>query len=132
LAELLNQQRHAVEMAERMRGLDVRLLQEWERLGALAYDERRAKLREFNVGVTLWKRDHEPRFAIDWAFDLSAWGDIDEEAEPWVMYTKKSSTPAAPLVNSSVRSKPRDAPAVPLRLTDKCRDSDGLITLAAD
>ena len=43
------------------------------------YDERRAKLREFNVAVTLWKRDHEPRFAIDWAFDLSAWDVIDEE-----------------------------------------------------
>jgi hypothetical protein len=52
LAELLHQQRHASEMAQPMRGLDVRLLQEWERLGALAYDERRAKLREFNVGVT--------------------------------------------------------------------------------
>jgi hypothetical protein len=101
LAEFLHQQRHAVEMAERMRGSEARLLQESERLNALSYDERRAKLREFNVGVTLWKRDHEPRFAIDWAFDLSAWGDIDEEAEPWVTYTRASSTPAAPLVNSS-------------------------------
>jgi hypothetical protein len=52
--------------------LDARLLQEWERLNALAYDERRAKRRKFNVGATLWKRDHEPRFAIDRAFDLSA------------------------------------------------------------
>jgi hypothetical protein len=52
-------------MVKQMDGLDSRFLQEWERLDALTYDERRAKLREFNVGVTLWKRDHEPRFAID-------------------------------------------------------------------
>ena len=70
--------------------LDARLLQEWERLDALAYDERRAKLRKFNVGVTLWKRDHEPRFAIDWAFDLSAWDLIDQEEEPWVIFTRES------------------------------------------
>ena len=100
---------------------------EWERLDALAYDERRAKLSEFNVGVTLWKRDHEPRFAIDWAFDLSAWDDIDEEAEPWVMYTKKSSTPAAPLVNSLGCSETQAAPVVRLRWTDL-----DLVALAAD
>jgi hypothetical protein len=52
-------------------------MQEWERLDALAYDERRAKRRDFNVGVTLWKRDHEPRFAIDWDFDLTSWDLID-------------------------------------------------------
>jgi hypothetical protein len=34
-------------MAEQMRGLDLRFLREWERLDGLAYDERRAKLREF-------------------------------------------------------------------------------------
>jgi hypothetical protein len=67
----------------------------------LPYDERRAKLREFNVAVTLWKRDHEPRFAIDWAVVLSAWDVIDEEEAPWVIYTTESSTPSAPLVNSS-------------------------------
>jgi hypothetical protein len=61
--------------------LDARLLQEWERLDALAYDERRAKLRKFNVGVILWKRDHGPRFAIDWAFHLASWDLIDQEEE---------------------------------------------------
>jgi hypothetical protein len=36
-----------MEMAERMRGLDARLLQEWERLDALAYDERKELRRSF-------------------------------------------------------------------------------------
>jgi len=48
----------------------------------LAYDERRAKLREFNVWITRWKRDHEPRFAIDGAFDFTSWDLIDQEEEP--------------------------------------------------
>jgi len=82
LDELVFQQQHAAAMAERLRGLDARLVQEWERLDVLPYDERRAKLREFNVAVTLWKRDHEPRFAIDRAFDSSAWDVIDEEEAP--------------------------------------------------
>jgi hypothetical protein len=98
--ELLHPQRHAAQLAERMRGLDA-CLREWERLDALAYDERRAKLQEFNVGVTLWKRDHEPRFAIDCGFDLTSWDLIDQEEEPWVNYTRANLTPAAPLVNSS-------------------------------
>jgi hypothetical protein len=92
--------RAASAVAERMRGLDTRFLREWERLDALAYDERRAKLRKVNVGVTLWKRDHEPRFGIDRAFDLSAWDRFHQEEEPWVNYTRQNST-AAPLVNSS-------------------------------
>lgn len=98
--ELLIQQRHAAEMAGRMRGFDARPLREWERLDGLAYDERRAKLREFNVAVTLWKRDHEPRFAIDWAFDISSWG-FDRDDEPWVIYTRERATPVVPLANSS-------------------------------
>jgi len=64
----------------------------------LAYDERRAKLREFNVGGTLWKRDHEPRFAVDWNFDLTSWDLIDQEEEPWVIYTRES---VGPLASSS-------------------------------
>ena len=51
--ELLFQQKHAVAMVKQMHGLDSHFLREWERLDALTYDERRAKLREFNVGVTL-------------------------------------------------------------------------------
>ena len=103
-------------VAERMRGLDTRFLREWERLDALAYDERRAKLRKFNVGVTLWKRDHEPRFAIDWVFDLSACDLSDQEEEQWVIYTRESSVPHA---NSSGRSVNRSATAVRLRWTNR-------------
>lgn len=84
-----------------MHGLDTRLLREWERLDALTYDERRAKLREFNVAATLWKRDHEPRYVVDWAFDLSSWYVDDEEEAACVIFTKESSMTAAPLVNSS-------------------------------
>jgi hypothetical protein len=87
-------------MAERRRGIGAQFLREWERLDAMAYDERRAKLREFNVAVTLWKRDHDPRFAIDWALDLDGWG-IDQDFEPWVIYTTESAQPTAPLASSS-------------------------------
>jgi hypothetical protein len=82
-------------MAERMRGLDARFLREWERLDALTYDGRRAELREFKVEVTLWKRDHEPRFVIDWAFDLTIWDLIDLKVEPWVIFTRESTVPHA-------------------------------------
>jgi hypothetical protein len=70
-------------------------------MDGMGYDERRATLREFGVQVTLWKRDHDPRFAIDWAFDLGAWDAIDQEVEPWVIYTTESAALVAPLVNSS-------------------------------
>lgn len=109
-----------------MNGLDSHVLREWERFDALAYDERRAKLRDFTVGVTLWKRDHEPRFAIDWAFDLSTWDCIDQDEEPWISYTRQSSM-AAPLVNSSGCFVRNTAPVVRLRWTDR-----DLIATAAD
>jgi len=109
------------------RGLDPRLLREWERLDDLAYDERRAKLREFDVSVTLWKRDHEPRFAIDWAFDLSSWDLSDQEEEPWVIFTRENVTPAAPHANSSGCSETQATRVVRLRWTN--RDH---VALAAD
>ena len=43
------QQKHAVAMVKQMHGLDSCFLQEWERLDALAYDERRAKLPESSM-----------------------------------------------------------------------------------
>ena len=61
----------------------------------MTYDERRTKLREVNGGVTLRKRDHEPRFAIDWAFDLTIWDLIDLKVEPWVIFTRESTVPHA-------------------------------------
>ncbi len=54
-------------VAKRLCQLDVNMLQEWEWLDALSYDERRV------IAVTLCKRDYEPRFATDWAFDLTGW-----------------------------------------------------------
>jgi hypothetical protein len=36
----------------------------------MGYEERRTILCQFDVQVTLWKRDHDYRYAIDWAFDL--------------------------------------------------------------
>ena len=70
LAELAFQQRHAEQLARRLDGFDQRFLDAAERVDAMGYDERRAILRQFGVGVTLWKKEHEPRFAIDWAFDV--------------------------------------------------------------
>jgi hypothetical protein len=93
-------------------------------LDALAFDERRAKLREVNVGVSLWKRDHEPRFAIDWAFDLTSWDLIDQEEEPWVIYTRECAIPHA---NSSGCFVRNNTPIVRLRWTDR-----DLVALAAD
>ena len=77
LAELAFQQRHAEQIARRLDGFDQRFLDAAERVDAMGYDERRAILRQFGVGVTLWKKEHEPRFAIDWAFDLGT--DWDQE-----------------------------------------------------
>jgi hypothetical protein len=76
--------------------------------------------------VTLWKRDHETRFAIDWAFDLSAWGRLDQEEESWISYTQQNLT-AAPLVSSSGCIVRNNAPVVRLRWTDR-----DLVSLAAD
>jgi site-specific DNA recombinase len=45
----------------------------WEAMQAvdiMSYQKKRAMLRDFEVRVTLWPRDHEPRYTIDWAFDL--------------------------------------------------------------
>ena len=88
LDELLFQQRHAEQIARRLDGFDRRFLDAYERVDAMGYDERRAILRQFGVQVTLWKKDHEPRFAIDWAFDLGDdwWQtDVGEEDCSWVI-----------------------------------------------
>jgi hypothetical protein len=69
------------------------------------------------------KRDHEPRFAIDWACDLTGWDLIDQEAEPWVIYTRAR---AAPHANSSGCVDNKNTPVVRLRWTDR-----DLLALAA-
>jgi site-specific DNA recombinase len=87
--ELAFQQKQASQVVTRLRDLHV-YLQEIDRLDQLTYDEKRAVLREFDVQVTLWKKDHEPRWALDWAFDIPEdwWLDADMEGEAqWVVYT---------------------------------------------
>jgi site-specific DNA recombinase len=96
LAELAFQQRHAEQIAQRLDGFDQRFLDAAERVDAMGYDERRAILRQFGVGVTLWKKEHDPRFAIDWAFDLGSDWDQDgfEDDFSWVRYTRESVRPS--------------------------------------
>lgn len=108
LDDLMFQQQYAEQIGRRLKTFDRRFLDAYERVDAMGYDERRATLRQFAVQVTLWKRDHEPRFAIDWAFDLGdldSWqtGEGEEEEEPWVIYTQDNMSPAKAdlLVNSS-------------------------------
>ena len=63
----------------------------------MGYDERRATRRQFIVQVTLWKRDHELRYAMDWAFDLgNDWSQLSVETEDfsWVNYTMESMRPS--------------------------------------
>lgn len=64
------QQQHASQIAERLGGFDQRFLDACDRVDAMSYAEKRTILREFAVRVTVWRRDHDPRFALDWAFDL--------------------------------------------------------------
>jgi site-specific DNA recombinase len=92
LADLAFQQRHAEQLAQRLDGFDQRFLDAAERVDAMGYDERRAILRQFGVGVTLWKKDHEPRFAIDWAFDIGDDWYRDEFGDDgaWVIYTREA------------------------------------------
>jgi hypothetical protein len=61
-----------------------------------SYNERRTILRQFDVQVTLLKRDHDPRFTIDWAFDLGDdwWQtELGEEDFSWVEWTRESMIP---------------------------------------
>ena len=74
LDELLFQRLHAEQISRRLEGFDRQFLDAAERVDAMGYDERRATLRQFAVQVTLWKRNHEPRFVLDWAFDLGSLG----------------------------------------------------------
>jgi hypothetical protein len=103
LADLAYQQRHAEQLAQRLHGFDQRFLDAAERVDAMGYDERRAILRQFGVGVTLWKKDHEPRFAIDWAFDLGNDWDQDgfEDDFSWVRYTRESANPSVSAIADS-------------------------------
>jgi hypothetical protein len=105
LDDLVFQSSHAERIYRRLESFDQRFLDAYERMDALGYDERRATLDQFMVQVMLWKRDHELRYAIDWALDL---GELDgwktgEDDEPWIIFTRESMRPptAVPHANSS-------------------------------
>lgn len=86
--ELAFQQQQAAQLSARLHELTV-YMQELDRLEGLGYDEKRAILREFDVQVRIWLASHEPRWTIDWAFDIPAdwWDSRETEAEPWVIFT---------------------------------------------
>jgi hypothetical protein len=51
----------------------------------------RAILSEFEIQVTLWKRDHDPRFAIDSAYELTDYPwPTGGETDLWAIYTSES------------------------------------------
>lgn len=84
LDDLRYQQQHAAQIAKRLGGFDQRFLDACDRVDSMTYAEKRTILREFAVRVTVWRRDHDPRFTLDWAFDLGTldgWysGDVEEE-----------------------------------------------------
>ena len=57
----------------------------------MSYEEKRVKLRQFGVQVTLFAAGHEPRYAIDWCFDLDAgWLPEADEGDDWVIFTRES------------------------------------------
>jgi len=90
VAELHFQLSHAKDMAKRLNGFHQRWLDIYNRVDAMSYDERRTVLRDFSVQVTLWKKDHDPRYTIDWAYDLGEdwWQpDLGEGDYSWVEYT---------------------------------------------
>ena len=91
---LLFQQRNIEQIGKRLHDFNQRFLDAYERAEKMGYDERRAVLRQFAVQVTLWKKDHKPRYVIDWAFDMGdAWWQPDDR-EVWVTWTKESATPS--------------------------------------
>ena len=49
----------------------------------MSYEEQRVVLREFEVRLSRWTRDYDPRFALGWAFDLGTldWWQTGEGAE---------------------------------------------------
>jgi hypothetical protein len=51
----------------------------------------RVILSEFEIQVTLWKRDHDPRFAIDSAFELTDYPwPTDGETDIWAIYSSEA------------------------------------------
>jgi site-specific DNA recombinase len=100
LDDLLFQQHHAEQIAQRLNGFSQRFLDACRRVDTMSYEEKRTILREFEVRVTLWRRDHDPRFTLDWAFDLGTldwWqtGEMEEEDHaPWVIYTTDGMSPS--------------------------------------
>jgi hypothetical protein len=82
IAELEAQQARAEQESRGLAGLERRLFEEYRRVGELSFDGRRALLRYLGVSrVTLYPQGHQPRWAMEWAFDLSAWyGESDDDA----------------------------------------------------
>lgn len=68
--ELVFQQANTEKLSEKVRAARA-YLAEWDRVDAMTFDERRAVLRDFGVQVQLWKRGHDPRWAIEWSEDLA-------------------------------------------------------------
>ena len=91
-------QQHAQQIAQSLNGFNQRFLDAYERVDSMSYEERRAILRQFNAQITLWQKSHDPRFTIDWAFDLGAldWWQTDEDVNgSWVGWSKESASPSA-------------------------------------
>ncbi|MCA9863357.1 MAG: recombinase family protein, partial [Thermomicrobiales bacterium] len=90
--ELALQRQQAAQVSAKLHELNA-YMQEIGRLESLGYEEKRAILREFDVQVRLWLVGHEPRWTIDWAFDIPAdwWENAETEDEPWVIYTQDDS-----------------------------------------
>jgi hypothetical protein len=82
------QERHAELINRQPKGFDQWCLDACERGDSMNHSERRAVLRQFDVQVTLWKRDHDPRFTVDWVFVLGDhWRqtDLGEDDGSWII-----------------------------------------------
>jgi site-specific DNA recombinase len=64
------QKRQVSQASERLTQVTA-YLQEVERVGQLTMDEKRSVLRDFGVKVRLFKKNHEPRWVMDWQFDVT-------------------------------------------------------------
>jgi hypothetical protein len=75
----------------------------------------RCSLLHFGVLATLWQRDHEPRYALAWKFDLSAesdWEDLDpDNYQAWVLYQLHESGCVITDI-ATVRNRPIDQAVV--------------------
>jgi site-specific DNA recombinase len=95
IQELEAQQHYADSLSERLDSFSRWYLEASERIDQMPYEEKRAVLSELGVQVTLWLKDHDPRYTMEWALpiaedfgvptedDLTAW----EHSIP-VVYTK--------------------------------------------